>query len=198
MGQAQTRNQNVALWSAFREGNREAFKRIYDLHADELLCYGHQITTNVQLIEDSIHDLFVELWQSRAGLSDTDSIKFYLFRALRNKIFRVYKRDEFYRATDLENCQELEEQGNWREKQIIQNDGHEELMRQLRAGYRQLSPRQQQAIDLRFTHHFSNEEIAQIMGINYQSACKFIYSGLKVLRQVVRILSVVIILGYLF
>lgn len=192
MAQTQSKIQNLVLWNAFRQGNRGAFERIYDLYAEELVSYGLRVTSNIQLIEDSIHDLFIELWQSRANLSETDSIKFYLFRALRNKIYRIQQRDEFYRATGLEDCQEIEEQGDFREKQMIQTEGKEELIRQLRAGYQQLSPRQQQAIDLRFAHHFSNEEIARIMGVNYQSACKFIYSGLKTLRQVVRILSILL------
>lgn len=76
---------------------------------------------------------------------------------------------------------------------MIQTEGQEDLFRQLRVGYQQLSPRQQQAIDLRFIHNFSNEEIARIMDVNYQSACKFIYSGLKTLRLVVRILSILLV-----
>ncbi len=195
---SQTKIQDLTLWNAFRAGNREAFEQIYALYAGELVNYGRRVTSNVQLIEDSIHDLFVELWQSRANLSETDSIKFYLFRALRNKICRTQQRDDLYHATDLSKMKELEETDTFREQQMIQTEGQEELLRQLRAGYQQLSPRQQQAIDLRFTHHFSNEEIARIMGVNYQSACKFIYSGLKVLRQVVRILSVVLVSSLLF
>ena len=45
-----------------------------------------------------------------------------------------------------------------------------------------LPKRQQEAINLRYYHNFSNEEIAQIMGVNYQSACKFVYTALKSLK----------------
>ncbi|TDB62337.1 RNA polymerase sigma factor [Arundinibacter roseus] len=189
-----SKSQNKALWNAFREGNREAFQRIYELHSRELVGYGYKITSNVQLVEDSIHDLFIELWQSRANLSETDSIKFYLFRSLRNKIQRVQQRDVFYNATSMDMLPEVEEEDNFMEQKWLRPEGQEQLYRQLREGYQQLSPRQQQAIDLRFTHHFSNEEIARIMGINYQSACKFIYSALKILRETVRIFCVSLLL----
>jgi RNA polymerase sigma factor (sigma-70 family) len=182
-----SKNQNLLLWNTFRQGNRPAFQRIYELYAKDLVSYGHKITGNVQLIEDSLHDLFIELWQSRENLSETDSIKFYLFRALRNKIQRAQQRDIFYQSTGVDHLEELEEIDDIIETRWIKNEGQEQLLRQLQAGYAHLSPRQQQAIDLRFTHHFSNEEIAQIMGVNYQSACKFIYSALKTLREVVRI-----------
>ncbi|GAB2799360.1 sigma-70 family RNA polymerase sigma factor [Rhabdobacter roseus] len=181
-----TKTQNSSLWNAFRGGDRDSFQRIYQLYVKELLSYGHKITSDVQLIEDSIHDLFIELWQSRTNLSETDSIKFYLFRSLRNKISHRHRRDVLYRASDVAHFIESLDEFSF-EKQLIEHEGQEQLLRQLKKSFQLLSPRQQQALDLRFAQHFSNEEIAQIMGINYQSACKFIYSGLKVLREAVRI-----------
>ncbi len=164
------------------------------MHARELVSYGYRITSNVQLIEDSLHDLFIELWQGRENLSETDSIKFYLFRSLRNKIQRAQQQDVFYKTADVDQMHHLGEEDDMIETQWIKTEGQEQLLRQLKAGYAHLSPRQQQAIDLRFTHHFSNEEIARIMGINYQSACKFIYSALKVLRENIRILGLYAVL----
>ncbi len=187
------------LWSAFRKGDRIAFQQIYLLYAGDLVSYGRKITGDPRLIEDNIHDLFIELWQSRSSLSETDSIKFYLFRALRNKISQSVRRDPFYEFTALENASAFSD-NQVIENNLIEKEGQEMLMRRLRQSYEQLSPRQQQAIDLRFYHHFSNEEVARIMGINYQSACKFIYSALKCLREAVRILSVALgpLLGVLF
>ena len=187
---------NNALWNAFREGDPVAFKRIYELYAKELVSYGYKITANIQLIEDSIHDLFIELWQSRNNLSETDSIRFYLFRSLRNKISRVQQRDVFYQSVNVEGIDATEKiDDHWGdeciESRLINDENQARLFRQLQQGYRRLSPRQQQAIDLRFTHHFSNEEVAHIMGVNYQSACKFIYTALKTLREAVRIFSIV-------
>ena len=170
---------------------------IYELYAQELVRYGHKVTSDARLIEDSIHDLFIELWQSRTRLSDTDSIKFYLFRSLRNKITRAQQRDEFYAATNVDNVDNADEAGSI-EHQWISDERQEQLLRRLREGYQTLSPRQQQAIDLRFTHQFSNEEVAQLMGVNYQSACRFIYTALKTLRETVRIFSMVLTMFFFY
>ncbi len=59
---------------------------LYKSHIEILYRYGHKLTTDTQLVEDSIQDMFIELWNSRKRLSDTDSIKYYLFRILRRKI----------------------------------------------------------------------------------------------------------------
>jgi len=177
------------LWNAFRHGDETAFQQIYRLYAHDLLNYGHRITNDVPLIEDSIHDLFIELWQSRANLSDTDSIRFYLFRSLRNKISRTRSRDLFFQADDIDTAQPQIDDFIIEDK-LIEHEALEQVFKLLRASYERLTPRQQEALNLRFYQHFSNEEIAQIMGVNYQSACRFIYSALKTLRETVRIMSV--------
>lgn len=176
------------LWYAFRQGDEGAFQSIYRLYAADLLNYGRKVTNDVALIEDSVHDLFIELWQSRANLSDTDSIKFYLLRSLRNKITRTRNRDPFFQASDVDELTlSVDDMGI--ETRLIKDEELSHVHEQLRKSYDRLTPRQQEALNLRFYQHFSNEEIAQIMGINYQSACRFIYSALKSLREAIRILS---------
>jgi RNA polymerase sigma factor (sigma-70 family) len=116
---------------------------------------------------------------------------------LRNKITRAQQRDEFYAATNVDNFDNADEAGTI-EHQWISDERQEQLLRRLREGYQTLSPRQQQAIDLRFTHQFSNEEVAQLMGVNYQSACRFIYTALKTLRETVRIFSMVLTMLFFY
>lgn len=77
-----------ALWQAFKQGDRVAFERIYEQHIQPLINYGYKITTDRNLIQDCIQDLFVELWESRERLTNTDSVRFYLLKALRNKLIR--------------------------------------------------------------------------------------------------------------
>lgn len=178
----------VDLWYAFRQGDETAFQQIYQLYAHDLLNYGYKVTNDAPLIEDSIHDLFIELWQSRANLSDTDSIRFYLFRSLRNKIAKTRSRALFFHVSNIESIPTPADEFIIEDK-LIEDEEMEQAHQQLRRGYALLTPRQQEALNLRFYQHFSNEEIAQIMGVNYQSACRFIYAALKTLREVVRIFS---------
>ncbi|WP_225865798.1 RNA polymerase sigma factor [Dyadobacter aurulentus] len=177
------------LWNRFRQGDRDAFRQIYQLFAGDLLNYGYKVCGDIQLIEDSVHDLFVEIWQRRDHLSETDSIRFYLFRALRNKISTSQRKNSHYDSFET-----LESSADefLIEQHLIDEEQRDGLLRQLRTSYGFLSQRQQQALHMRFFLHLSNEEIAELMGINYQSACKFIYSGLKALRETVRIISLLL------
>lgn len=169
------------LWQSFKRGNKDAFALIYREHVKGLLNYGYKITSDRTLIEDSIQDLFFELWKNRANISETTSIRFYLFKALRYKIVRNA------RAGGMSVLRQLDEEAAnvaelSHESYLIGLEVQSLQMANLRELIAALPRRQQEAINLRYYHNFSNDEIARIMGVNYQSACKFIYSALKSLK----------------
>jgi len=168
-------------WCAFKNGSKEAFAEIYRQQVKDLLTYGYKVTSDRRLIEDSIQDLFFELWKNRSGLSDTTSIRFYLFKALRFKIMRNAKN----KVNDLLHFAEVLTEGRTEashESYLISMEVQSLQMANLKELISNLPKRQQEAINLRYYHDFSNEENAQIMGVNYQSACKCIYSALKSLK----------------
>src|SRR3989337_3604546 len=91
-------------WYAFKAGDKEAFSRIYHQHVNALLKYGYKIHKNRSLVEDCVQDLFIELWKTRTNLSDTTSIKFYLFQAVRCKIIRKINQESRVDFLSIEAC----------------------------------------------------------------------------------------------
>jgi RNA polymerase sigma factor (sigma-70 family) len=174
------------LWIAFKNGDRKAFEKIYRAYAKDLLHYGYRIIADKRLIEDSIQDLFFELWQSKENLSHTSSIKFYLFRALRYKIIRNAKGNGMAFVDSL-NQAEIASADFSHESHLIDLEVEALHSAHLHDVIAQLPKRQQEAINLRYYHDFTNEEIAVIMEINYHSACKLIYAALKNLKLSVKV-----------
>jgi RNA polymerase sigma factor (sigma-70 family) len=169
------------LWHSFKTGNKAAFATIYNQHVRPLLNYGYKVTCDRALIEDSIQDLFVELWNNRQNISETTSIKFYLFQALRYKICRNIKSNKLIDFQDIEKTPDTFDFSS-PESLLIDIEVQSLQMSHLKDLIDKLPKRQQEAINLRYYHDFSNEEIARIMGVNYQSACKFIYTALHKLK----------------
>jgi RNA polymerase sigma factor (sigma-70 family) len=169
------------LWHSFKNGDMAAFATIYKEYVRALLSYGYKVTSDRTLIEDSIQDLFFELWQNRNRISETTSIKFYLFQALRYKIWRNIKSNEFADFADIEKQPDVFDYSthdNW----LAGIEAQSMQMGHLKDLINKLPKRQQEAINLRYYNNFSNDEIARIMGVNYQSACKLIYSALRKLK----------------
>lgn len=50
--------------------------------------YGIRITSDLALVEEYIHDLFVELWEKKNQIGEIRSFKHFNFAAFRRKIFR--------------------------------------------------------------------------------------------------------------
>jgi RNA polymerase sigma factor (sigma-70 family) len=168
------------LWRSFKEGDKAAFAALYRFFAGALLNYGNKISGDRTLVEDSIQDLFFELWNTRERLAEPNSIKFYLFKALRYKILRNTKTNDLIRTLDIDLFEALASPSY--ESKLIRLEVQSQQMANLRALIRQLPKRQQEAINLRYYHDFSNEEIAKIMGVNYQSAANFLFSAIRKLK----------------
>ncbi|NIJ54647.1 RNA polymerase sigma factor [Dyadobacter arcticus] len=167
------------LWQDFKAGDRDAFDLLYQQHIQQLIRYGFKVTRDRDLIQDCIQDLFVELWESRQSIANAHSIKHYLLKALRYKLIR----SSGHTVTEPLPENEFPADDETIENKILREETVSRQSRQLTDALKQLPKRQQEALHLRFFQELTNEQVAQVMGVNYQSACKFIYTGLKTLRD---------------
>lgn len=173
---------DLKLWQLFKSGDKEAFSNIYKENIDDLLSYGYRITSDRQLIRDSIQDLFLNLWQTRLNLSDTDSIRFYLYRSLRNKILEDIKKNN-HTKIDSTNLFEDIIGALSIEDDLIETEKLSEQLLRLKRAIQQLPKRQQEIIQLRYYHDFSFDEIAEMMQINNQSVRNLLHRAIIELRQ---------------
>ncbi len=170
------------LWQCFKQGDREAFTQLYNLHIEDLLIYGYKVTSDRQLIKDSVHDLFLHLWRTRNNLADTDSIKFYLYRSLRNRIMRNSEKNNHV-AIDYANLFENIIGELSFEDDLISNEQLNEQQQRLKQAIQQLPKRQQEIIQLRYYHDFGFDKIAEIMHINNQSVRNLLHRAITELRH---------------
>lgn len=173
---------DTELWGSFLNGDAEAFAEIYNRHISELLNYGYRVTNDGQLIKDSIHNLFLHIWEHRERLSSTDSIKFYLFRALRNRILQGKREKHEFVIGDPE-----EADGNLShelpvEQLIIDREIYQKQVSHIREAIRSLSPRQQEIVQLRYYHNLRTGQIAELMQISNQSARNLLSRSILQLR----------------
>jgi RNA polymerase sigma factor (sigma-70 family) len=171
------------LWDSFRNGSDAAFACIYRQHAKVLFAYGIKIVRDRTLVEDCMHDLFLELWDRKGFLGHTDSIKLYLLKALKRKILRVLQTSNRFAATE-----ELTETYNFtiefsHEASLIAHQFTREQELKLKQAVDKLSKNQREIIFLRFYAGLSYEEIASLMGINYQSVKNLVFRSMKTLRS---------------
>lgn len=168
-------------WSKFRQGDVEAFNRIYRHFAQVLYSYGSKFCKRSEVIEDCIQDLFVELWESRERLSATTSIKFYLFRCLRRKIARLPALAVNISEDSHPLCNSLISESY--EFSLIIEQKDEARKQLLEQALNDLSVRQREILYLKYFDGLSFQQIAEVMQIDLNSTYKLTYKALASIKQ---------------
>jgi len=182
------------LWKKFRDGDRHAFALIYKIHISELLSYGYRVTSNQQLIKDSIHDLFLHIWLHKEHLSDTTSIKFYLFRSLRNRILQNLESSPELSGTFTDfTLETVLSDISW-EDELIREETHTGQLVKLREAIERLPKRQQEAIQLRYFHSFGLDEISSVMEMNNQSVRNLLHRAITHLRGLLELAGIILLI----
>lgn len=188
------------IWNKFRDGNASAFEIIYERNFNMLANYGNRMWQDKDLVKDAMQDMFVDLWRNRTNLGYTDSIKFYLLIAFRRnlikKIVAAKKLDSLADSQGVFNgAFELAH-----DLSMISAEIEKSKLNELNNQLDNLSPRQKEALFLRFYSGLNYTEISKTMGINQQSAYNMVFRALELLRERMTLIvsSVLLILMVFF
>jgi RNA polymerase sigma factor (sigma-70 family) len=170
-------NQDITLWESFRNGDREAFALLFRRHYEALFRYGSKFTVATPVLEDTIQELFMELWQAKSR-TPVLSVRAYLLKALKYKLLKKY--------TQMLNTLPLrEEEGGFEwshETSLIARQDSVEKEKIVVEALNRLSNRQKEIIYLKYYQNLSYEEVSEIMNINYQAARNLLYQAIKSLK----------------
>ncbi len=178
------------LWLQFQAGSELAFQQIHQQHIRHLLNYGLRLNGSLSAVEDCIQDVFVELWLYRERLTQPSSVRFYLLKALRNRLKVQYRRDQPF-VSGWDNDPESQFPAGQPfdtepsiEQQLIALDIDAEQRQHIQRAMNALSARQREILYLRYFNDLSYEQICEVMNINYQTARSQVYQSLKLLRNI--------------
>jgi len=166
------------LWISFKNGDRNAFEVLLKRYYAVLFRYSSRFTKNRAMVEDCIQDVFIYIWEHRMSLSNPPSVKFYLLKSVRNRMFLDLK--EANRVVEHNPDTSFEEDI---EKHLIREEIQVLNKTRLSSLLNLLPARQREALFLKYFEGLSVDEIGEIMGVNRQSAANFLYRALTTLRE---------------
>jgi RNA polymerase sigma factor (sigma-70 family) len=173
-----TAKEDILLWESFRKGDREAFATLFRNNYELLFRYGGKFTSNSSQLEDSIQELFVELWQAKSR-NAVVSVRAYLLKSLKYKLLKTYRQSRVtLSAGDNDGTFEFSH-----EHFLVAGEEEAERKRLVLQALAQLSDRQKEIIYLKFYQDLSYEEVSEIMSINYQVARNLLYQAIKSLKN---------------
>jgi len=173
---------DIEIWASFKKGNDVAFAHIYSTYAKRLFHYGLKFTSDHLLVEDAIHDLFTLLIKKRKRLGDTNNILFYLLKALKRILLRKLEKEK--RLLYSEETPNYKFDISWSvEQQIIIEETIQYKNAILLKALNSLTPRQKEAVYLRFTKELDYQSVAEIMGVSVEACRNLISKAISVLKQ---------------
>lgn len=180
-------------WNSFKSGDWNAYMQLYNTHFKALNNYGYKFTRDVSLIEDAVHDLFVNLWSKRSQLGNPVSVKNYLYKSLRNLLFRKMEKQQRFVNIDADEDYPFNFEVSF-DTVLMEGESEKALQKKVRDAVQSLPARQQEIVYLRFYEGLSYEEIADIMNLNISSTYKLLYKAIGKLQEKIKLADLLIVL----
>lgn len=180
-----------SLWKQFQEGDLEAYAVIYKKYFFVLYQYGRKITVDENLVKDCVQDLFIKIWNNRERLSETTSVKYYLFTCLRNKLLDHLRSNQHKHEASLTSIDD-----KMIADIIVPDLGEDYRKEKVLKAINNLSEYQQQLLKLKFTEERTNKEISEALGITMQSVYNAVFKTLRIIRKQVLFLISIILINY--
>lgn len=171
------------IWENFKAGDQSALSYVYFQYFHSMFQYGIRFKDDPEFIKDCIQDVFFKLIQAREKLSMTENIRFYLFRALKNAI---YKEIDKRKKIEFVNFVPLKFDAPFAlEEEIAEKENASKNEKALQKAFNELSDRQREIIYLRFECGMEYNQICDIMQLKHDSARKLLFRAIKSLREII-------------
>lgn len=166
------------LWNSIQQGNHQSFRMFYMEFTDILYNYGRKISSNEELVKDSIHDVFQLLWEKKENISINTSLKHYVLTTFKRDLIRKIKKSNHIDSYFDDQGFELSI-----ESKIIGDEAQIRKMKMLDEAIKQLSNRQKEILFLKYHENLSYKEISELMDLNKNSMYKLLSSAIGRLRE---------------
>jgi RNA polymerase sigma factor (sigma-70 family) len=173
---------DTEIWASFKKGEEWAISLVYTRHAEKLYRYGLKFTSEITVVEDALQDLFAELIKNRKNIGHTDNILFYLLKSFKRKLLRKMQTEK--RFVSEEELQEYPFDVSWSvEHELILEEVSEQKSKMLLKALNELTPRQKEAIYLRFTRELDYKGVAGLMDISVEACRNLISKAISTLKK---------------
>lgn len=171
------------IWERFKKGDTDAFGIIYNEHIDFLFNYGRNITTNVEIIEDAIQDLFLYILSKKEQIIIPNYIQYYLLKAFKRILFekiRIEKQSEACVGEIINFDFEIETED------IAEKKIEERKIALIEDMIEKLDSKKKEILFLKFQSGLSYIEISDIVGIQPSSVKKIVYRVISSFREIIK------------
>lgn len=158
----------------FRQGDILVFEKVHVNMYQSLCLFGGKIVAEYDVVNDTVHEAFIALWDKKEELDNIYRIKSYLYTIVKNKLL-TYKR--LKKTVSFDDMQ-LDVEEDDLDMQVLK----EELYKGVRDAVSELPERTRKVINLKLGGH-TNNEIAEQLDISVNTVKTLQKAGYSKLRE---------------
>jgi RNA polymerase sigma factor (sigma-70 family) len=182
-------------WMLTLDGDTDAFHFIHGALFGGLYDYALKLLRDGQMADDAVQELFVKIWVKRSVIGPLQKVKPYFFTALRRQILNQLRNRQL-RELRIGSLPKPDIDFS-PEEIVVRNEEYSSLQAKIAAVLNELPKRQREVIYLHYFEEMDYTQIAEVMGIHYQSVLNLTQKALQKLRSM-DLLSVLLSLSVLY
>lgn len=175
------------------------YKLLFSKYYANLLFYATRIVGEEEA-EDVVQDVFVELWRRQDNVKVGEQIQAFLYRAVYTRALNVLKHREVhnsYEAVMMDIHQRRVEFYQPDSNDVVKRIEDRELRRQLAEAINELPDKCRMVFQLSYLHDMKNKDIAEMMGVSLRTVEAHMYKALKLLRDRLGYLNLILALFFI-
>lgn len=173
---------NNELFLLISEGNKEAFRCLFDNYRNKIFSIALKFTGEKQASEDVVQEVFIKLWTNRENLPAIRNFDAYLNTMARNHLFN-YLRKIAHEQAVVKKMAIV--QGEQQKNEVFDGLYYKELNSLVGKAVNQLSPQQKKVYNYSRIEGLKHHEIAEAMGISTSTVKGHIVEALKHIKSAI-------------
>ncbi len=174
------------LLKKLRKSDTGAFEKIFRRYFAALHSYANSFTSNPQLSEDLVHDVFHKIWETRETLTIRTSVKSYLYRSVHNNCV------QHLRHLKVEKDHSKKHEAKLQEALLINRLYFEtglsklmekEIVIKLKTAVSRMPEKTRDIFQMSRERYLKNPEIAQTLAVTEKAVEYHITRALIIIRQ---------------
>lgn len=164
--------------STYPAFDREQFEQLFRSHFNYLCNYALQYVEGMDTAQEICQKVFISLWENRANIDPQQSVKSYLFTAVRNRCLNYIRDNKKYRSQILDlDCGDFD---------LVGEEDHfaeRELQQRIEEALRELPPKCRQVFEMSRFQAMKYREIAEELGVSQKTVEAHMSKAMKHLRE---------------
>ena len=174
--------------------DKEQFELLFKTHFNYLCNFAKQYVNDADTAQDICQKVFIALWEKRENLNSNQSIKSYLFTAVKNRCLNYIRDNKKYRSKVLDlDCGDFD----LAEKEEDQF-GEEELKSKIDKAMNSLPEKCRMVFEMSRFQKMKYREIAEELDISQKTVEAHMSKAMKILREALKGYFIWVLLFYDF